>query len=382
MMSNLWARISLILGLGTIVLTGCQKPEVTPVATTPPPTAQVEEITAIPIAPISPTATSAPDLPAVAEGLEGLDIDTFFETSYLRLGKRCPECLSALGLSAALGMRDDQLNNMSDAFIRETQDLEKTTLMLLRTYDRSVLTPEQRLSYDVYAWYLEDQIRGHEFMYYDYIIRPGAIGYQDNLVQMFTDLHPLMNKQNAEDYVVRLWQVETQMQQVVEGLTRRDEIGVRLPRGVLQWIGQNLRDMADSTAKETPFYTAFEERLGALDNVSAADKTALLKTALDAIEGSVLPGFGALADFVEQQQQRATDTLGVSRFPNGEAYYAYLLHHYTTSDLTADEVHNLGQQDLTRIHAEMRAAFEGLGYPSDGNIPDLYSNTFAKMRLL
>jgi len=375
MMSNLWVKMLWVLGLGALMLTGCQKAEVTAGIPTPSPTVPVETNTPIPIAPLSPTSTttSAPlELPAVAEGLEGLDIDAFFEASYLRIGKRCPECLTTLGLSAAFGMRDDHLNDMSDAFIRETQALEHAILQLLETYNRDALTPEQRLSYDVYAWYLQDQIRGHEFMYYDYIIRPGVIGYQDNLVQLFTDLHPVGNKQNAEDYVARLWQVETQMQQVVDGLRRRDEIGVRLPRGVLQWVGQNLRRMADSAARMTPFYSAFEGKLQALNNVSAADKEALLQAALEAVEGSVLPGFDALADFVEQQQQRATDDLGVARFPDGEAYYAYLLHHYTTTTLTAGEIHDLGQQELVRIQAEMRAVFEELGYPSSGSLPDLY----------
>jgi len=375
MMSNLWVKMLWVLGLGALMLTGCQKAEVTAGIPTPSPTVPVETNTPIPIAPLSPTSTttSAPlELPAVAEGLEGLDIDAFFEASYLRIGKRCPECLTTLGLSAAFGMRDDHLNDMSDAFIRETQALEHAILQLLETYNRDALTPEQRLSYDVYAWYLQDQIRGHEFMYYDYIIRPGVIGYQDNLVQLFTDLHPVGNKQNAEDYVARLWQVETQMQQVVDGLRRRDEIGVRLPRGVLQWVGQNLRRMADSAARMTPFYSAFEGKLQALNNVSAADKEALLQAALEAVEGSVLPGFDALADFVEQQQQRATDDLGVARFPDGEAYYAYLLHHYTTTALTAGEIHDLGQQELVRIQAEMRAVFEELGYPSSGSLPDLY----------
>ncbi|OQA16829.1 MAG: hypothetical protein BWY63_02611 [Chloroflexi bacterium ADurb.Bin360] len=375
MMSNLWVKVLWVLGLGALMLTGCQKAEVTAGIPTPSPTVSVEMNTPIPIAPLSPTSTttSAPlELPAVAEGLEGLDIDAFFEASYLRIGKRCPECLTTLGLSAAFGMRDDHLNDMSDAFIRETQALEHAILQLLETYNRDALTPEQRTSYDVYAWYLQDQIRGHEFIYYDYIIRPGVIGYQDNLVQLFTDLHPVSNKQNAEDYVARLWQVETQMQQVVDGLRRRDEIGVRLPRGVLQWVGQNLRRMADSTARTTPFYSAFEGKLQALNNVSAADKEALLQAALEAVEGSVLPGFDALADFVEQQQQRATDDLGVARFPDGEAYYAYLLHHYTTTTLTAGEIHDLGQQELVRIQAEMRTVFEELGYPSSGSLPDLY----------
>jgi uncharacterized protein (DUF885 family) len=351
-MLNRWFKMTSCILLVALLLTGCQKAPTTP-----------------PAAPQEPTT----ELPSVTEDLQGLDIDTFFEESYIRIGLRYPENITALGLSATFGIRDDRLNDMSDAFIRETQDLENAILALLETYDRDALTPEQQLSYDVYTWYLEDRVHGHEFMYYDYVILPGVIGYQDNLVQLFTDLQPVANKQNAEDYVTRLSQVETQMQQVVDGLKRREGIGVILPSGILQWVGSNLRNMAESDADETPFYTAFEEKLNALDNVSAADKETLLEDALSAIKKSVLPGFDALADLVEKQQRKATNDLGVSRFPNGEAYYAYLLHHYTTTDLTAEEIHELGEQDMARIHADMRILFDKLGYPEDESLPSLYN---------
>jgi len=282
-----WFKVTCCLLFISILLIGCQITPVTPPAApqqptatptpattaTPTPTPHVEEqTTSTPAAVESPpTATPAPvKLPAVAEGLQGLDIATFFEQSYIRLVTRYPEYITTLGLSEALGVRKDQLNDMSGAYIRETQTLEKAILALLKTYDRAALTPEQQLSYDVYVWYLEDQIRGHEFADFDYIIRPGAIGYQDNLVLFFTDIYPLTNKQDAEDYITCLSQVETQMQQVVNSLERRQEIGVVLPRGILQWIEGNLRKMANSHADETPFYTAFEAKLNALDNMSAA----------------------------------------------------------------------------------------------------------------
>lgn len=75
-----------------------------------------------------------------------------------------------MGIAESLGLQNDQLDNMSDAYIRETQELEAAILTLLRTYDRSELTPEQQISYDIYEWYLDDLVRGHEFMYYDYPI--------------------------------------------------------------------------------------------------------------------------------------------------------------------------------------------------------------------
>ena len=79
------------------------------------------------------------DEPAVDDilaALEGLSIDTFFEESFNQLSLRTPEALTHAGVSATLGLRDDQLNNISDAYLKETQQLEAGVLEILLQFDR------------------------------------------------------------------------------------------------------------------------------------------------------------------------------------------------------------------------------------------------------
>ncbi len=166
-----WFKVTLGLLFISILLAGCQKAPVTPpaatqestptatpaptTAVTPSPSPRVEEPTPTTVAVESPpTATPAPlELPTIADGLQGLDIDSFFEQSYIRLVTRYPEYITTLGLSDALGVRKDRLNDMSGAYVRETQALEKAILALLKTYDRAALTLEQQLSVQKSAWY-------------------------------------------------------------------------------------------------------------------------------------------------------------------------------------------------------------------------------------
>ncbi|MBN2007040.1 MAG: DUF885 family protein [Anaerolineae bacterium] len=324
------------------------------------------------------TATLAPTptamtVPPIAEGLQGLPIDAFFEASYERILSRSPQYVTELGLSEPFGIGNDRLNDMSDAYLRETQVLETAILELLRTYDRAALTPGQQLSYDIYLWYLEDRVRGHEFLYDDYIVRPGVIGYPDSLVHFFTQIHPVTNKKDAEDYVTRLSQVQTQMAQVVDGLERREKMGVMLPRFINRWIASGARSMAQSAATTTPFYTTFAEKLAGLDSVGEDDRQALLEAARGAIQDSVSPGYAALADCLEKQQAVATDEIGASKFPNGREFYAYILQHFNNTDMTADEIHELGLQEVARIEAEMRVRFEALGYPAGADLPGLFN---------
>jgi uncharacterized protein (DUF885 family) len=320
-----------------------------------------------------------PAVPGIAADLQGLDIDTFFEASYKKLLLRDPEAITQVGLNKTWGVRNDQLTDISDEYIRETQRLEAAILGLLRTYDRATLTPEQRVSYDVYDWYLDDRIQGTPFMYDDY---PASFlittGINEQLVQFFTDIHPVTDKQDAQDYVTRLSQVDTKLDQLVDGLQRREKAGVVMPKFLIPWVLYSVSNVAESDARSTPFYTAFKAKVDAVSGLSAEEKETLLQAAEKEIDDSVLPGFQALAQALQHQQSIAADDEGVWKFSDGAEYYAYTLRHHTTLDLTADEIHELGLRELERIHAEMRAIFNELGYPQDADLPQLIGRVVAE----
>lgn len=303
--------------------------------------------------------------------LKGLPLDEFFEESYKQLLLRNPEYLTELGIAEEYGLRNDRLTNISDAYIKETQKLEAAILELLREYDWSTLTKEQQISYNVYEWYLADAVRGHQFMYYDYPVTHFLTGVQNQTIQFFTDIHPVAHYQDAQDYVTCLYQVDTKFDQLIEQLQLREKAGVIPPQFVIQWTLYGMRSITRGSARSLPFYTVFEEKVDALE-LTTEERQTLLQAAEDAINQSVIPAFQALTDYLEQLESIAPTDDGVWQFPRGDEYYTYLLQHYTTTDMTADEVHQLGLQELERIHAEMRTLFDQLGYPQDEELSALY----------
>ena len=319
----------------------------------------------------TPLATQ-PAVPDIAADLQGLDIDEFLEASYHRLLLRDPELLTELGLADAFGVGNDQLTDISDGYVRETQQLEAAILDLLNQYNRAEMTPEQQLSADIYAWYLDDRGRGHEFTYNDYPLNPIIVSAHNQLVHFFTQIHPVTSRQDAEDYVTRLSQVSAKWEQLQEGLRLREGAGVVLPKFAIQWVLRDLRAIADSEPHSIPFYTAFEEKVNGLDGLSDAERQALLEAAQDQIKTSVIPAYQALVEYLEHQETVATADDGVWKFPNGEEYYAHALRHHTTTDLTAAQIHQIGLDEVARIQAEMRVLFDELGYPQDESLPALF----------
>lgn len=320
-------------------------------------------------------ATAAPTAAEITSPLVArpTDIDAFFEDTYRSLLLRDPEYMTELGMSAAWGMDNAHLTDISDAYVRETQVLEVAILDTLQTYDQSALTPEQQLSAEIYTWFLEDRIARHTFTYYDYPVNPVLDGYQNMLPYFFTEIQPVVDERSAQDYITRLAQVPTQVEQLLDGLRRRERAGIILPRYLLEWSLRDMRQLTQSAARATPFYTAFAEKVAALNGLSAAEKETLTAAAAAEIERSVLPALKTLETYLVELLDVAPTDAGAWTLPDGAAYYTYMLHHHTTTDLTAAEIHALGQQELTRIQAEVRAIFDALGYPTDESLPQLFN---------
>jgi uncharacterized protein (DUF885 family) len=398
--ANLFTHYNVIgiMALVLILIAGCKPTD--PTATTVPPTATDTPIptdhlsrqatpetltqpTNTPTATLTPTLASEPppDQPSIANivaQLEGLPSDEFLEQSYRQLQLRDPDALAISGLADEYGVANDVFTNMSDDYVRETQDLEAAILDLLRTYDRSALLPHQQLSHDVYEWYLDDLVRGHAFMYYDYPVNSLTIwGKQNWLIDFMVSYQPITDKQDAGDYVARLSQIDTWVEQLLEGLRLRGQAGVVPPSDILEEsIRQveghlQMQGTGSFQVEAIQLYTSFREKLEQVEGISAREMQSLLDSARAEIEQTFLPAFLELRDYLVTLETVATQESGVWRFPDGDAYYAYMLRHETSTNMSPEQIHELGLSEVARIQAAMRAIATRMGYPEDIPMADL-----------
>lgn len=354
----------------TIIIVACSQPSVSE--------------TSAPYLPVAQTATSgtsatqaqtppvSPTVSGHAGDLQGLDFDTFLDDSFKMLLLRQPEWVTEAGLADILGVRNDRLNDLSLEYMQETYQLEREILDLLRQYDYQQLSAEQNISALVYDWYLQDRVEAQQFADHEYLVSLSIFGLQNTLVQLFTDLHPLRNQQDAEDYITRLSQVETKFSQIIAALERQQAAGVVLPRFLMPSVLSDITAITQAEARSTPFYTTFASKVTELEGVDAQEGQDLLDQVEKQIHASVVPAYQGLEKFMQQQEEIATYDCGVWKFPDGEDYYAYTIRHHTTSDLAADEVHQIGLQEVERLQVEMLDAFRELGYEEDLSFSELF----------
>ncbi len=309
--------------------------------------------------------------------LQGLTLEEFYVESYGALLQRTPELIVWRGLESVYPPESNGLNNLTDAYQRETFAMHQVVLEMLQAYDRSTLTPDEQLTYDIYEWQQQDEIDRLEFIYYDFVATYNFNGVHRGTVNFFTAAHPLQTQQDAEDYVARLNAVDEKFAQLAEHLNMQSGAGVVEPALTMDIAISNLGEIADVPASTTPYYTVFANKVDDIAGLSAADRQALVDSALSAVTNSVIPAYRQLRQAVQGLRANAPASIGVGQYPLGTEYYDYILKHHTTTDLTPAEVHQLGIDELARIQAEMRVVFDQLGYPQNETLQELFARVAA-----
>jgi len=323
-------------------------------------------------APSAPT-WAPPGLAEVQARLDGLAWDEFLETSYRLYLLRFPETVTRMGVAEAFGVRNDRLNDYSEVYVKETMSIESEVLARLAVMDRSTLSPSQQAEYDTCVWYWDDLVRGHAFADCDYPINHMFVISLDQLVrELLVEIHPLSSIEDVEDYVARLEQVGGQFDGILAGLDRRAAEGVIVPQRIIDWTLYGVQQEANSSWQSSAYYTRLRDALPGVVGLSVGDAQTLLSRAGEAVSRDVLPAYRRLSTKLSELRRIAPRSIGIGSLPNGPAYYQYLLRHFTGTDLTAQEIHEIGLREVARLHEEVRACAAALGYPADASIAELF----------
>lgn len=292
-------------------------------------------------------------------------VDHFYTRSFIEYAIRHPELLTQLGFLESKGIyyRADELDDYSIAFAEEETTLIDKNLRLLRTYDRSKMSHDAQLSYDVMDWFLTDAKASLRFRYYDYPVNQ-LFGVQTGIPDFIINTHPMRRPRDAENYVRRVERIAKALGQVQEGLQHRDSLGIVPPRFVLERVVAQMDSFVAQPARQNPLYETFHTKADSISGLSVEHKRELEERLAAEIENGVYPAYRKLTSFCRAQLAHATTDDGVWKLPDGEAFYAQCLKSHTTTDMDAESIHALGLAEVTRIRGEMTRILRAQGYPA------------------
>ncbi|MDK2759370.1 DUF885 domain-containing protein [Blastomonas fulva] len=266
------------------------------------------------------------------------------------------------------GIRDadyGKWNDPSDAkAVADFERGQKALATMKARFDPAKLSAEDALSYRLFEYQAERAAKAYPFRRNDYVFDQ-MNGAQSQMPAFLINIHRVASKSDAEAYVARLQGIGPRLDGLIAESRTRAEAGVMPPK----WVYPFVIDDARNVIKGAPFdggapstlLADLSKKVEALD-IPAADKAALIAAGSDALLTSVKPAYQRLIAEMERQQAIAPAEDGVWRFKDGAAYYAQLLASYTTTDLTPDQVHQIGLDNVARIHGQMREIMKTVGF--------------------
>ncbi|MDE2306078.1 MAG: DUF885 domain-containing protein [Gammaproteobacteria bacterium] len=304
------------------------------------------------VSPGSGAAPAAPG-PAPAAAAATAALHRLFHAEWDRAMREDPLQASDLGDRRF----NDRWPDRSMAAIEASHRADLAALTALKRIDRRVLDREDRISYDLFEWQHEDAVDSYRFR--EYLMPLNQLGG----IQTAGDYAETLRFTTLEDYrdwIARLRGFGAYMDQTIALLREGVRRGVTLPRVVAERIPAQIRMNLVTSASDSPFYAPFRRMPASIDAATAAS---LRAEAQRAIAADVVPAFGRLNAFFSSTYLPGCRTsLAASSLPAGQAYYAYLVRHYTTTKLTPAQVHAIGLAQVAKIHRKMLAIIAELKF--------------------
>ena len=314
--------------------------------------------------------------PAVAELSESAKLNVWFDKKYEAQLMSSPLALTFQGRKE----RYAEIDDMSEAAqLEQLRRKGESVKEMKAMFSFSELTDEAKLSYDLWEHQYESMLAGKPFM------RSGYVFHQMNGTHSFfptlmMNYHRVTTEQDMQDYVSRLSAIGEAMNELTGQAKLAAEEGVRPPRFAYETVMKESQSIIsgipfDGSDKDSTLWADAKTKTATLveaGTITQQQGDAILDAARAALVNHFAPGYQNLITFMSNDISNTSETAtGVHALPDGAAYYEYRLKSITTTNMTAEDIHQLGLSEVTRIRGEMEAIKERDGFT--GSLQDYFA---------
>lgn len=291
-----------------------------------------------------------------------------FEDIFMENVMRSPMYQSYLGIK----QDQDKWDDISEQRAEEDLALQKEQLARVMEIDEAKLNDQTKVSWLLMKQNLEQDIADFKWRHYNYPVNQ-MFGMHSSVASLLINQHRISEVADAEAYVARLNGLPELFAQLSENLKIRAEKGIIAPKFVYPYVISDSQNIISGAPFEdgepSVFLEDFTKKVDNLD-IDENQYNALMSAAEQALVESVKPAYENLISTVEDIAAQADTKDGAWKFPDGEAFYNNALQRTTTTDLTAEEIHEIGLSEVARIHDEMRVIMEKVGF--EGTLQEFF----------
>ncbi|MCB0488668.1 MAG: DUF885 domain-containing protein [Cyclobacteriaceae bacterium] len=267
--------------------------------------------------------------------------------------------------SAGDNRYNDRLpNTITEAYRQEQKTFYEKYQNHLASIDRSKLSEDDQLSYDLLTYECERSLEGLQFK--DYLMPISQIRSLTLMVAQLgsgTGNQPFKTVKDYENWLSRLDGYVAWCDTAIVNMRKGMASGYVIPKALTVKVIPQLANFDHGPAEDLLYFAPIKNIPA---DFSEEDKSRLTAAYKDKIENSVVPANKRLRDFIEVEYLPACrESSGIDGIPGGKEYYDYLVRYFTTTDKTADEIFKLGLSEVDRISAEMEKVKEEVGFKGD-----------------
>ena len=248
--------------------------------------------------------------------------------------------------------------------IAEDLSSEKRKLDILTRYSDKALSPLQKTTKQIAIFDTENNIQELEEFSLHYYPLNQIGGAHLNAIEFLSDMHQINSYIDAKNYIQRASLFDESFKGLLTILEKQAEENIYAPDFVYVHVINQLNELMNHDLKDHPLYSQFVNKISKAD-IDEENKEALTKELEEVINNHVTKGFGLLKDFMVRTQKYANTNDGIWSLPNGEEYYQLQIRSYTTTDYTANEIHEMGVNEVKRISNRMSEILKNLGYDTN-----------------
>ena len=273
-----------------------------------------------------------------------------------------PEYMTYIGIVDFLNPITKHNSKLSNNTLEDSEADHIDTvkhLQILNSYTDDDLTEDQIITKKIAVFDTENDINEFEnFRFHGYPINQIG-GAHLNAVEFMTDIHPIRNKREANDYVKRVNQIASSMDNLLLWFDKQAEIGIYPPTFVFDHVINQLSEMLSNPSN--PLLEVFAKKVRELD-LSDSEISSLEAELSKIIEESFNPAYQRLLDRMIADKSYSNLNHGVWSLPNGDEFYKLRIRTYTTTDYSPQEIHDIGLSEVKRISERIAEIFNELGY--------------------
>jgi uncharacterized protein (DUF885 family) len=280
-------------------------------------------------------------------------LNQMFESGWERMLREDPLAATYLGDPRY----DAQWPDRSPAALERMVAQDRATIAALDALPTDQLSADDRLNRDLFRRGYVESVEAYEYGdAYLALNHMAGVQTEDQLVELLQ----FGNPKDYENWLARLQSVDTYVDQNVALLRAGVARGLVQPRIIMQRVPAQVAVHLVDDPTQSKFYRPF---VTMPDTISAAEQARLRAAAAEAIRTEVVPAYRRLHDYlVGEYLPQCRDTVGIWDTPGGEDWYRKRIRAHTTTELTADRIHQIGLAEVERIRGEMQRIVDRVGF--------------------